>query len=430
MPLPTDPKPWSFYRLGPTKEKELFKRHRATYDGLVIPAHIASYYHKFCSEFVGSLGKPYFIDPMTYIFANDPAQLKRFVKDKETGRTKRDASGRRRKGDVKRSYSKLIEQHYQGVVQTAVEDDRPLVPGDLADADVLTHFVESILEFQTTRLAEIPDKYRKYEKYAKRAGKPMSAAGNPPMCLVAPYFATRTLHSRGWHATNLQLVQQAKAMASNLPVFAVILAEPQVLAHDVKQIVADYSTTGADGFLLWADGFSSDKDTAGLQVVFNAVEMLSEDGKPVILMYGDAFSLALHYAGLTGFACGICYGEKKLSTQDMDVEGAIPPRYYIQRLKKKVVIETEARRIRIEQYPDLVCSCEICLRKPDPATQDDTESREHFMLVRAAEIAELRAGLSKAEFAAALKDAFDQHMSDPLLQPIRHLRNWASLLSD
>ncbi len=117
MPLPTDPKPWSFYRLGPTKEKELFKRHRDTYDGVVIPAHIASYYCAFCSEFVGSLGKPYFIDPMTYIFANDPVQLKRFVKDKETGRTKRDRFGRKKKGDVKRSYSKLIEQDYQGPVK-------------------------------------------------------------------------------------------------------------------------------------------------------------------------------------------------------------------------------------------------------------------------------------------------------------------------
>lgn len=428
MPLPTAPKPWSFYRLGPTKEKELFKRHRETYDGVVVPAHIASYYSTFCSEFIGSLGKPYFIDPMTYIFANDPAQLKRFVKDKK-GRTKRDASGRKKKGDVKRSYSKLIEKVYKGVVKTAVDADRSLVPGDFADADGMRQFVQNVLDFQRTRLAAIPDKYKKYEKYARRAGKSMSTSGNPPMCLVAPYFPTTTLGSQGWHATNLQLVQQAKTIAGGLPVFAMILVDLQVLAQGVKQIAADYSAAGADGLLLWPDGFFSDQNPAVLRVVFDAVAELSKVGKPVILMYGGAFSLALHYAGLSGFACGICYGERKLSTEDMDMEGAIPPRYYVRRLKKKFVIEPEAMRIQIDQYPDLACNCTICQRKPDPTTQDDTESREHFMLVRAEEIAELRGGLSQAAFTAELSEAYQQHGDDLLLRPLEHLRNWATLLS-
>jgi len=395
----------------------------------VIPAHIASYYNKFCSEFIGSLNKPYFIDPMTYIFANDPAHLKRFMKDKK-GKTKRDALGRKKKGDVKRSYSKLIEQHYQGLVKAAVDGDRRLVPGDFADAATTKHFVLNVLDFQRKRLAALPAKYKKYEKYAKKAGKPMSTSGNLPMCLVAPYFPTTALGSEGWHATNLQLVQQAKTIAVSLPVFAMILVAPQVLAQDVKRIAADYSAAGADGFLLWPDGFSSDQDPAVLRVVFDAVAELSKGGKPVILMYAGAFSLALHYAGLSGFACGICYGERKLSTEDMDMEGGIPPRYYLRRLKKKVRIETEARRIQLNQYPDLACNCDICQRKPDPATQDDTESREHFMLVRADEIAKIREGLSQADFAAHLNEAYQQHYSDPLLRPLDHLRNWAKLLSE
>lgn len=429
MPLPTVPGPWSFYRLGPTKEKELFKRRRDTYAGVVFPAHIASYYHKFSSEFVGSLGKPYFIDPMTYIFANDPAHLKRFVKDKDTGRTKRDHAGRKKKGDVKRSYSKLIYEEYQGVIQTVVDAGRPLAPNDLSAGTLLADFVKSVVTFQTTKLAEIPEKYRKYAKYAERAGKPINADGNPPMCVVAPYFPTTTLHSRGWHATNLRLIAETKKQVSGLPVFAVVLAEPQVLSCGIKQIATDYTNAGADGFLLWPDGFSSDQDVAALKIVFSAVRTLSSGGRTTILMYGDAFALALHFAGLAGFSCGICYGEKKGSTQDTDVEGAIPPRYYIGRLKKKVVIETEARRIPIAEYDDLVCECEICCRKPDPASLNDTESREHFMLVRADELAKLRGGLSQADFAKSLRDAFDQHADNPLLQPIGHLRNWAYLLN-
>jgi len=218
-------------------------------------------------------------------------------------------------------------------------------------------------------------------------------------------------------------------MADGLPVFAAILADTQVMGSNIKDIGTQYSDAGADGFLLWPDGFSGQQDRA-LRTVFEAVAELSNNGKPVILMYGDAFSLVLHYAGLAGFACGICYSEQKLATQDINVEGAIPPRYYLRRLKKKVVIETEVPRIQIDRYPDLLCNCAICQRKPDPATLDDTESREHFMLVRANELAEIRSGLSRKDFAAALDDAYRQHLEDPLLRPIDHLRSWSALLSD
>jgi hypothetical protein len=51
------------------------------------------------------------------------------------------------------------------------------------------------------------------------------------------------------------------------------------------------------------------------------------------------------------------------------------------------------------------------------------------MLVRAAEIAELRGGLPQAAFVAELDDAFQKYSKDLLLQPLSHLRNWAKLLS-
>jgi len=430
MPFPSEPRPWSFYRLGPTKEKGLFKRRRETYDGVVVPAHIASYYSKFCSEFIGSLGKPYIIDPLTYIFANDPLQIKRFLKNKKTGRTLVDRFGNKRKGDVKRSYRKLVENEYTEIIGNVVAQGRSVIPADFENVQGTEQFVTQVVAFQRDRLASIPAKYKKYERYAKKSGRSPMAEGNAPMCIVAPYFATRTLDARGWHSTNVRLIKVTKSIAEKIPVFAVILADTMVLARDVERIASEYSSAGADGFLLWPDGFTSNQDLAALRVVFNAVEVLNRSRKPVILMYGDAFSLVLHYAGLAGFACGIGYGERKSSTQDTDIEGLIPPRYYLRRLKKKVQIETEARRIRIERYPDLVCKCEICLRKPDPVTLDDTECREHFMLTRASEIGELRGGLSRDSFASMLREAYEVHEGHPVLQPIGHLRNWASVLGE
>jgi hypothetical protein len=375
------------------------------------------------------LGKPYFIDPMTYIFANDPAQLKRFIKDKKTGRTLVDQNGRKMKGDVRRSYSKLVDVHYQGIAKLAVEEDRALSPRDFTQPAATNQFVTQVVAFERNHLAAVPDKYKKYAKYAQSAGKPLSTSANLPMLLVPPYFPTSTFGARGWHQTNVQMIQRTKAQADGIPVFPVLLAETQVLARYVKQIAAEYLEAGADGFLLWPDGFAGDQSPTAISAVFDVVRTLRKLERPVILMYGDAFSLALHYAGLVGFACGICYGEQKLSTQDIDVEGTIPARYYLRGLKKKIVIETEARRIQIDKFPDLKCNCVICQRKPDAATLEDPESREHFMLVRAAELAELRSGLSQSDFVAGLDKAYKLHSNDPLLRPIDHLRNWSTLLS-
>ncbi len=427
MPLLSAKKPWCFYRLGPTKEKGLFKKQRDTYDGVIVPAHIASYFSKFCTEFVGSLGKPYFIDPLTYIFANDPSFIRRFIKDKETGRTIRDRFGVKKKGDIKRSYLKLVEEDYKGVVKKVVDKNRSITPKDFAKAEVRKKFVSQVISFQLNRLSEIPPKYKKYEKWIPK-GK--SRSKNPPMCVVAPYFPVTTLGPRGWHQTNLDFIKLSIAQSDDTPVFAVILASTEILVSDIVQIADDYIKAGADGFLLWPDGFLGRKATpAILKTVFSSVEELSKHKKPVMLMYGDAYAMALHYAGLTGFACGICYGEEKSSSAEVDIEGGLPPRYYLSKLKKKVQIEPETMRIKIEQYPDLICECSICRRKPDPVQLTDTESKEHFMLARLEEIKMLRAGIKRGEYAELLRAAFLDYKDNPLLQPVGHLLNWADVLA-
>src|SRR5205823_477339 len=115
--------------------------------------------------------------------------------------------------------------------------------------------------------------------------------------------------------------------------------------------------------------------------------------------------------------------ERKSADQDIDVEGVIPPSYYIELLKKKIRIETEARRVPIKEFPQLTCDCAVCQRKPEPATLTDTESREHFMLVRAKEIATIREGMSASALSTALRDAYDEYRDEPLLAPVTHLLN-------
>jgi hypothetical protein len=426
MPLPTAPAPWTFYRLGPTNEKELFKRRRETYEGVVVPAHIASYYSAFSAEFIGGLGKPYFIDPMTYVFAQDPSHLRRFKKDK-TGRTLRDSLNQKIKGDIKRSYTKLITE-YGGVVETSITEGRRLTPSDLTDAENAQTLVTKVVDFQLQRLASIPAKYKKYAKYAKQGQ--IMAGQNPPMMVLPPYFLTTTIGLDSWHTINLDLAARTKELVTDVPVFGVVFCSVELMRRDGEQIIEDFRQLELDGFVVWVDGFSGVQSYEHLKSVRDFISALSQVGRPIISLYGDAFSLVLSYSGLSGYCCGICYGEKKSSDQDADVEGGLPPRYYLSLLKKKVQIETELRRIPLANYAELACDCEMCRRRVDRALLEDFEAREHFMLARLREVNTIRSGQSANDLAQEMSAVFKKFNQQALIGPVPHLSNWARVLTE
>src|SRR5882724_1266183 len=222
MPLPTVLGPWTFYRLGPTNEKELFKRRNNTYEGVIVPVHIASYYSAFIAEFIGGLRKPYFIDPMTYVFARDPSLLRRFKKDK-SGKTLRDSLNQKVKGEIKRSYTKLIEE-YGGVIKTSIAEGRRLALTDLQEGRKAQDLIEKVVAFQLQKLASVPAKYKKYEKYSNQGQA--TPTHNPPMLVLPPYFFADTIDSNTWHSINLDLAARTKAHVAELPVFGVIFCPP------------------------------------------------------------------------------------------------------------------------------------------------------------------------------------------------------------
>lgn len=160
-------------------------------------------------------------------------------------------------------------------------------------------------------------------------------------------------------------------------------------------------------------------------IVKNFISQLSEKGQPIILLYSDAFSLLLSYYGLSGFSCGICYGESKSVDQDLDIEGGIPPRYYIPSLKIKIQ-KTEAQRIDFTKYPDFKCDCKICSTFPIPDDLDDDQTKDHFMRVRFEELVRLR-NLSLKEFKSELFKNFEAYKNETLLPSIKHLADWHNL---
>jgi hypothetical protein len=432
MPLPKESAPWNFYRLGPAKEKELFKRHRDTYSGVAISAHIASYYQKFCLEFVGGLQKPYFIDPVTHIFTADPASLHRFVKDKKEVkgktiiRTRRDKLGNKIKGEIKRSYQKLITI-YGPIVERVVKDGRSAKLRDFTDDEETLDFVRRVCAFQTGALCELPPKYKKYEKYANKAGALQAGAKNYPAFVIPPYFP---IDDEGWLKLNVKFTKMAKQFAEGLPIFPVIAGEVDKLQRMSSKIVEAYSELDVSGFMLWGDGFRGDQGPSSIADYRSVIKALGGDtGRPVFSLYGDALSLILSYSGLTGFSCGICYGERRGCDQDMDIEGVLPPYYYIASLKKKYQLETDIRRVNLNLHKDLLCSCAICSAVADLLTLNDTQTREHFMLARRMEIDAIRGGISAAALKKQLEDSYTKYRNTaPFSGSLDHLMTWSRLL--
>jgi hypothetical protein len=344
------------------------------------------------------------------------------------GKTIRDSFNQKVKGEIKRSYVKLIGE-YGGAIEDAITEGRRLTRADLQSDRKAQELVEKVVTFQLDRLASIPTKYKKYEKYLNQ-GQP-TAANNPPMLVLPPYFLTDSVGVGSWHSVNLDLAARTKAFVpADVPVFGVIFCPAETLHKSGAAMIDDLQRLQLNGFVIWADGFSGNQGIEQLRYVRDFVRSLAALGKPILSMYGDAFSLVLSYSGLTGYCCGICYGEKKSADQDADVEGGIPPRYYLSLLKKKVQIETELRRIPLGDYQELACECHMCERQPDLASLEDFQAREHFMLTRSNEIEAIRSGRTAADFALEMSGAYEKFNRMPLLGPVTHLANWSKLLTD
>jgi hypothetical protein len=349
----------------------------------------------------------------------------RFVKDRK-GHTKRDAAGKKQKGDMKRSFRKIVEA-YGELITNVVQAGRPLEVSDFANDRLVSEFVTKVVNFQKSTLASLPPKYKKYAKFAQRLGKDFSSQENLPVLLMAPYFS---VEDPKWVSVNIDLIGRTKKISSDLPTFATIAAPLDRLAASGKRLVEQYKTANPDGFFLWVDDFSGTTEIGSLRVVRNFVRDLATLGKPIVALYGDAYCLVLKHFGLTGFACGICYGEKRSVDQDTDVEGQIPPRYYIAQLKKKIEIETEARRRDPSKFPSLRCPCDVCTRTTNLADLDEAQTREHFMLARSAEVAQLRNGQTAQAMAKELQQSYEEFKNELIFAPVYHLNNWSRLITE
>jgi len=425
--LAKDERPLIYYRLGAAPDKEPLSRSAGDVDGLVVGGHLFAWGQSWISLFLQKMKKPFFVDPMSYIFAKDPSFI---VRD----------------GSLRKSYDALKDWFNWKVKEVAGK--RPLRPEDFdngGNEEAIKEFVVRVLEFQR-RIPRVDDRLQNsLEKYGEIMGEDLLGERLLPQFYLSPYFHATDLDDP-WYRITMECAHVASGIEDYEPLVPVLCLSESFIAekHGREQICNDLS--GFELCVLWISGldeFSSSLES--LRAFKLLVEELADSNVGVINMYGGYLSLLLYFSGVGVTCSGPAYGESK-SADWVATGGGFPDRYYIPRAKR-IVVEANARTF-LSRNPEFLCDCEVCGELTESIGMDSestdfphqldyffqelrgAKTRMHYIRCRARESAMV--GTSKPD---ALRDNLLQCQSElgdadstTLGVPTDHLERWASLL--
>ncbi len=341
--LKSNDTPQTFLRYGLPRTKELLKDLSRVYDGIVIPANILLYQYKGTPAIIYHLNRPFFIDPMSYLFAQP---FEAFKKKLEKGNA------------FKPSFEKLLIGY--GVdPKKFLNDNSKLTAYLAASKNNLHSFVNNCLDFQINKIEETILSAQEYVDVS-------SSASLKPIFIIPPYFLFRENDPES--ALNFDILDYCEKSDkwNTSDIFPLVfidqnsLKKPQYLTELLSKL---NSYKKFKGFTIWVNNFEeryADQDEIGGFI--NLVLGLSQKGnKQVIMLYGGFFSLLLYKLGMNCVCHGLAYSEhRNLLLSLSQNSGPAPIRYYITDLHQFVTIENAVEILRVRD--DLICSCPICQR--------------------------------------------------------------------
>lgn len=350
-----------YYRYGIAAEKTLLVDNDDTYHGLVFPAHLAVDQEASLPVFVKKADKPYFVDPMTYVFGFDTSMVATSTGD-----------------ELRRSWEKMFERHQHAFPATIAQEEflhgSRLRPSDFRaqegwDEESLAAFANASLEIQRGLTTEDPALDR-YQELAEAEGQTLSISNltRQPEFLVAPYFFWRSRQDP-WYDVAIKLAETTASLEEDENVAAVLAMDRAVLQgeDDFGELASDFGDV--DGFLVWVDGFSGyTASSEELRQYRDLTDSLSSGGKFVISLYGSFLCGILSKFGMTGYSSGICYGQRK--AKDTSGGGVIPSRYF------DPMSYTKLTKPDFEAFLSQLgprCDCEVC-----EMARDSSDSRGYF----------------------------------------------------
>ncbi len=408
-----------YYRLGTAGEQELFGSETASFEGILVGAHIASLGRTWVTGLIVRTGKPYHVDPMTYVFAQDPQIV-------------------RRADEVRKSYDELADS-YGGVIRQNA-GRRPLRRSELRGNSV-SDLASRVVDFEETVLSETGPVQATLVEYLEEIGETVHHV-MPPSLVLPPYFYAESIEDP-WYGVNLELAEATREVSDPGRVAPVLCISQRAAGTDsgLERMAQDYGEYPT--VYVWISGLDEQRATqTALYGYGKLVHALARRGTHPRTLYGGPFSLALATAGLEGVSSGICYSEWK----DVAVRatgGGFPTRYYVPLNRTKAVLANAARLLA--SVPECMCDCEVCRdvvpvsirrRRPNPevaeaiASLTQLETKRHLMRVRAGEVRKMRAH-SAASIAARLEaDArlARQRNTHVYGVPSSHLQSWAAVM--
>ena len=325
-------------RFGVHKDRETIRSLRDSISGMVVPAHILCYSTNATIAAISYIQKGYYIDPMTYLYAD--VNIKDYVVYDEKAKKNR----------FKPSIAKLTDSYGLTTLFEGRNYSR-LTPSDFTD-EFIVGFCQKNIELQTSKVdADKAGAYQKYSELLKKIGENHAVeemeTTHTPSAIIPPYFYIEKKDSE-WIDVNKKLAQKTSEL-TQLTVMPVILATPGALGSDLLKTFSNFKD-----LFLWVDDFGQKQTITTPQEdefkkVASFIKSAETEKFKIIDLRGTYFSVLLGKLGLTGLCNGVLYGETK--ARKAAIGGLPPVRYYIRKLHEFFGI-AEAIRL-LKKYPGL-----------------------------------------------------------------------------
>ncbi len=365
--------PITFLRFGISRKKEFLKDARKSYDGLVLPANILLYQHKSTPSVIFMCDRPFFVDPMSYLFGQPFVSFKKKVEKQNP--------------KFKPSFHKLMEGH--GLVpEKFLQSDYPeLLQFLLYSQENLYRFIDNTLNFQDNHV------WRVIKEAQTLISEELDERNFRPSFLIPPYFLYTPEKGKNYSITtelNKKTLEYCSKTVRNKDIYPMVfITKEQLESPFLNDVINIVTKNKYPGYVVWIEDFDERFATKEqIKGLISLTYKLSSDGQQIVMLYGGFFSLLLYYFGMTCVCHGLAYGEARtISASAQENSGPAPVRYYLKDLHSFLTLENAL--IVLRKRPDLICSCPVCQRvmrdNPENVTRfqnEETLAEMHFLYNR------------------------------------------------
>lgn len=362
------------------------------YDGVVLEASILEQYSNFASSLISILKKPFFIDPTHKLVLFDLST----IADKDWVVKITEAYKISECLQEEKINLKLLQKHLDVFVRAAIDYQRERLNESSKGLEIFGIIPES-------------DKLK-------------------PQIILTPYFLIDGLETESYEL-NLEIIEKSVTMKENDKLFAVLALDEFLLIEDLGKLISDFAKEEIDGFCVWISDFREyQEDVKMLKKYVDFFKELSKVGKPIVNLYGGAFSIFIGKLGyMDTVVQGIGYGEYR--TPYIYPTGGYSKRYYLPKIHRFVPIHIAQELIKL--VPELRCECGFC-QEVDILNTSEKEIRtdylkKHYVLAKWNEkqmsLGDLYENLINT---ARLLD--EKKVMDKYWPHLRHLEVWIKVL--